>query len=172
MITKEQKKQIVKDLADKAKVAKSIVFVDYKGMQVKDVTELKKQLREAGVEYLVSRKTLINLALKNAGVEANVRELEGQVAVSFSNEDEVVAAKIIDKFAKTNEHLKMLGGVLGTQVMNESEVKALAKVPSKEELLSKLVGSLKSPISGFVNVMGGNLRGLVQVLNAIKEQKA
>jgi len=172
MITKEQKKQIVKSLTEKAKGAKSIVFVDYKGIQVKDVTELKKQLREAGVEYVVSRKTLIDIALKDAGIDTSVRGLEGQVAISFSNEDEVVAAKIIDKFAKTNQNLKMLGGVLGTQVMDEKEVKALAKIPSKEELLGKLVGSLKSPISGFVNVLGGNLRGLVQVLNAIKEQKA
>ncbi|KKU55036.1 MAG: 50S ribosomal protein L10 [Candidatus Moranbacteria bacterium GW2011_GWE1_49_15] len=172
MITKEQKKQIVKDLAQKAKESKSIVFVDYKGIQVKDVTDLKKQLREAGVEYVVSRKTLIDIALKEAGIETSVRGLEGQIAVSFSKEDEVAAAKIIDKFAKTNENLKMLGGVLGTQVMDEKEVKALAKIPSKEELLAKLVGSLKSPVSGFVNVLGGNLRGLVHALNAIKEQKA
>lgn len=172
MITKEQKKQMVKSLTEKTKVAKSIVFVDFKGIPVKDVTELKKQLREAGVEYVVARKTLIDIALKDAGVETSVRGLEGQVAISFSNEDEVAAAKIIDKFTKVNANLKMLGGVLGVQVMSEVEVKALAKIPSKEELLSKLVGSLKSPISGFVNVLGGNLRGLVNVLNAIKEEKA
>lgn len=172
MITKEQKKQIVASLTEKAKSAKSIVFVDYKGVKVKDATELKKQLREAGVDYLVSRKTLIDIALKNAGIETSVKGLEGQVAISFSNEDEVAAAKIIDKFAKTNENVKMLGGALGTQVMSGEEVKALAKIPSKEELLSKLVGSLKSPVSGFVNVLGGNLRGLVYALNAIKDQKA
>lgn len=172
MITKQQKKDIVKDLSQKAKGSKSIIFVDYKGLKVKDVTELKKQLREAGVEYVVSRKTLVDIALKEAGIEASVRGLEGQIAISFSKEDEVAAAKIIEKFAKTNENLKMLGGVLGVQVMSQEEVKALAKIPSKEELLAKLVGSLKSPVSGFVNVLGGNLRGLVQVLNAIKEQKA
>jgi len=172
MITKDQKKQIVQDLTEKAKAAKSVIFVDYKGISVKDVTDLKKQLRQAGVDYVVARKTLVDLALKNAGVDGTIRTLEGQVAVSFSNEDEVASAKIFDKFAKTNENLKMLAGILDGQMMDESQVKALAKIPSKEELLAKLVGSLKSPISGFANVLGGNLRGLVQVLNAIKEQKA
>ncbi|EKE16191.1 MAG: hypothetical protein ACD_11C00028G0018 [uncultured bacterium] len=172
MITKEQKKKIVKDLTQKLKDAKSVVFIDYKSTKVKDVTELKKQLREAGVEYMVSRKTLIDIALKEAGVETSVKKMEGQIAVSFSNNDEVAAAKIIDKFSKTNENVKMLGGVLGKLIMSEKDVKALAKIPSKEELLAKMVGSLQAPISGFVNVLSGNLRGLAQVLNAIKEQKA
>lgn len=172
MITKEQKKKIVQDLTQKFKDAKSVVFVDYKSTKVKNVTELKKQLREAGVEYLVSRKTLIDIALKEAGIETSVKKLDGQIAISFSNDDEVVAAKIIDKFSKTNENVKMLGGVLGSLIMSDKDVKALAKIPSKEELLAKMVGSIKAPISGFVNVLGGNLRGLVQALNAIKEQKA
>ena len=98
--------------------------------------------------------------------------MEGQVAISLSNADEVSAAKIIDIFAKTNPNVKMLGGTLGNQVMTAAEVKALAKVPSKEQLLGQLVGTLNAPISGFVNVLAGNLRGLVQVLNAVKEQKA
>jgi len=172
MITKEHKKKIVKDLTEKAKNAKSIMFVDYKGIQVKDVTELKKQLRAAGVQYVVSRKTLIDIALKDVGVTAGVKGLDGQIAVSFSNEDEIIAAKIIEKFAKINGNLKILGGVLGNQVLTEQEAKALAKIPSKEELLSRLVGSIKAPISGFVNVLNGNLSGLVRVLDAIKEQKA
>ena len=98
--------------------------------------------------------------------------MEGQVAIAMANMDEVSAAKIIDIFAKTNENVKLLGGVLGSTVMNAAEVKALAKIPSKEQLLGQLVGTLNAPISGFVNVLAGNLRGLVQVLNAVKEQKA
>lgn len=172
MITKQQKKEIVKELTQKAKESKSIIFVDYKGLKVKDITELKNQLREAGVEYVVSRKTLIDIALKDIGIETSIKGLEGQIAVSFSKEDEVVAAKIIEKFAKKNDNLKMLGGILGVQVMSQEEVKALAKIPSREELLAKVVGSIKAPVSGFVNVLSGNLRGLAQVLNAIKEQKA
>ncbi len=172
MLTRNQKHELVKELIEKIKAAKSVVFVDFKGLKVKDATILKRSLRAAGVEYVVVRKTLIDIALKNAGIEgANIAKVEGQVAVSLSNLDEVAAAKIIDTFAKTNENVKMLGGVLGTQLMNAAEVKALAKVPSKEQLLGQLVGTLNAPISGFVNVLAGNLRGLVQVLNAISEVK-
>ena len=172
MLTRNQKHELVKELTEKIKAAKSVVFVDFKGLKVKDATILKRSLRAAGVEYVVVRKTLIDIALKNAGIEgANIAKVEGQVALSLSNLDEVAAAKIIDTFAKTNENVKMLGGVLGTQLMNAAEVKALAKVPSKEQLLGQLVGTLNAPISGFVNVLAGNLRGLVQVLNAISEVK-
>ena len=171
MLTKEKKKQLVKDSAEKVKNAKSIIFADYKGISVKDVTNLKKELRQVGAEYVVAKKTLIDIALKEGGIDTSVKGLEGQIAISFSNDDEVSAAKIIDKFSKSSENIRMLGGSLGAVLMSEEEVNALAKIPAKEELLAKLVGSMKSPISGLVNVMSGNLRGLVQVLNAIKEQK-
>ena len=173
MLTKNQKIELVKELTEKIKGAKSTVFVDFKGLQVKDSTELKKSLRAAGAEYIVVRKTLLDIALKNAGIEnVSIKSMEGQIALSLSNIDEVSAAKIIDTFAKTNQNMKMLGGTLGSQVMSAAEVKALAKIPSKEQLLGQLVGTLNAPISGFVNVLAGNLRGLVQVLNAVKEQKA
>ena len=173
MLTKNQKIELVKELTEKIKAAKSTIFVDYKGLAVKDSTDLKKSLRAAGVEYIVARKTLFDIALKGAGVEGvSIKKMEGQVALSFSNNDEVAGAKIIDTFAKTNENIKFLGGVLGTQVMTAAEVKALAKIPSKEQLLGQLIGTLNAPISGFVNVLAGNLRGLVNVLNAVKEQKA
>jgi len=173
MLTKQQKLELVKGLSEKIKASKSAVFVDYKGLKVKDATDLKKSLRKAGVDYVVVRKTLLDIALKNAGIEgASIKALDGQIALSLSNTDEISGAKIIDTFSKTNENVKMLGGVLGKQVMNAEEVKALAKIPSKEELLAKLVYTLNAPVSGFVNVLAGNLRGLVQVLNAVKEQKA
>ena len=173
MLTKQQKIELVKNLTEKIKVAKSAIFVDYKGLKVKDSTDLKKTLRAGGVEYVVVRKTLLNIALKDAGIEGiSTKTMDGQVALSLSNVDEISGAKIIDKFAKTNENIKMLGGFLGEQIMDAAEVKALAKIPSKEELLAKLVSTLNAPVNGFVNVLAGNLRGLVQVLNAIKEQKA
>lgn len=172
MLTKNQKIELVKELTEKIKQTKSTVFVDYKGLPVKELTDLKKKLRTVGAEYIVVRKTLLDIALKEAGIEgANIKGLEGQVAISLSNADEVSAAKTIDEFAKGNQNVKMLGGTLGVQVMNAAEVKALAKTPSKEQLLGQLVGTLNAPISGFVNVLAGNLRGLVQVLKAIEEVK-
>jgi large subunit ribosomal protein L10 len=172
MQTRQQKEQLVKDLAEKIKNSKATVFSDFKGLNMKDMTTLRGELREKGVDFQVLKKTLLSIALKDAGIEVDVKKLEGQIAVAVSSNDEVEAAKIIAKLAKTNENLKIVGGLLGREVLNDEEVKALAKLPSKEELLSKLVGTLNAPISGFVNVMAGNLRGLVQVLKAIGEQKA
>jgi large subunit ribosomal protein L10 len=172
MLTKQQKIELVKDLTEKIKAAKAAIFVDYKGLKVKDSTSLKKSLRAEGVDYVVVRKTLLDLAFKNAGIEGlDVKELEGQIALSLSNTDEISGAKIIDTFAKTNENVKMIGGILGKQLMDADQVKALAKIPSKEELLAKLVGTLNAPVSGFVNVLAGNLRSLVQVLKAVSETK-
>lgn len=170
MQTKNQKKEIVKDMASKAKEAKSVVFSDFKGVKVKDLTQLKKELRKEGVDFKVAKKTLINIAFKEAGIEIDTRKMEGQVAVSISSQDEVAAAKIIEKFAKTNQNLKILGGILESKFMSIEQVKALAKLPSKEELLGKLVGTIQAPISGFVNVCAGNIRGLVQVLKGISEK--
>jgi large subunit ribosomal protein L10 len=172
MQTKEQKKKIIKDMVSKIKEAKSVVFSDFKGVKVKDLTELKKELRKEEIDFKVSKKTLINLAFKEAGIEVNTKAMEGQVAVSISSKDEVAPAKIISNFSKKNENLKILGGVLEKKVMNIEEVKSLAKLPGKEELLAKLVGTLQAPISGFVNVCAGNIRGLVQVIKSISESKS
>ncbi|HPN54309.1 MAG TPA: 50S ribosomal protein L10 [Candidatus Moranbacteria bacterium] len=172
MLTKGQKSELVKNLTEKIKAAKSAIFVDYKGLDVQGATELKRALRAEGVEYNVVRKTLLDIAFKNAGVEGlDVRKMEGQIAVSLSNTDEVAGAKIIDTFSKKNENVKMVGGVLGKEIMDGAQVKALAKIPSKQELLAKLVGTLNAPASGFVNVLAGNLRGLVQVLKAVADNK-
>ena len=170
--TKQQKEVLVKDLAEKLKNSKAVVFSDYKGLQVKDMTVLRRELRAEGVDLQVLKKTLINLALKDAGIEMDAKKLEGQVAVAVSSQDEVAAAKIIAKAAKANENLKIVGGILGTKELSKEEVNALAKLPSKEELLAKLVGTLNAPVSGFVNVLAGNMRGLVTALKAIADQKA
>lgn len=159
-------------MVSKIKEAKSVVFSDFKGVKVKDLTELKKELRKEEIDFKVSKKTLINLAFKEAGIEVNTKAMEGQVAVSISSKDEVAPAKIISNFSKKNENLKILGGVLEKKVMNIEEVKSLAKLPGKEELLAKLVGTLQAPISGFVNVCAGNIRGLVQVIKSISESKS
>ncbi|MFA5777710.1 MAG: 50S ribosomal protein L10 [Parcubacteria group bacterium] len=171
MQTKKQKKQIVEEIVSKVKEAKAVVFSDFKGVKVKDLTLLKKELRKEGVDFKVSKKTLINIAFKEAGIEVDTKKMEGQVAVSISTKDEVSAAKIIEKFAKTNQNLKILGGILENKLMSIEQVKALAKLPNKEEMLGMLVGTIKAPISGFVNVCAGNLRGLVQVLKGISESK-
>lgn len=170
MLTKDQKKQLVKNLAENIKASKSAVFVDYRGLKVKDLTGLKKELRGSGVEFKVAKKTLIEKALKDSGIDMDIKNLEGQIAVALSG-DEITGAKIIEKFGKTNENLKILAGILEKKLMGAAEVRELAKLPGKEELLAKLVGILNVPVSGFVNVLAGNIRGLVQVLKAINETR-
>jgi len=171
MQTKAQKSEIVKALAAKLKASKAVVFSDFKGLKVKDMTSLRKELKGEGVEFGVFKKTLMNLALKEAGLEMDIKKLEGQIALAISSGDEVAAAKIIAKAAKANENLKIVGGILGVKELSTEEVNALAKLPSKEELLGRLVGTLNAPASGFVNVLAGNLRGLVNVLKAVADAK-
>jgi len=172
MLTRKQKEEIVKNLTEEIKAAKAVVFSDFKGLEVKDMTSLKKELKKEGASFKVAKKNLINIALKNTGADLDVKKMEGQIAVSASSEDETAVAKIISKFSKKNENLKILGGLLGVKEMSAEEIKALAKLPSKEELLAKLVGSLSSPLSGFMNVLQGNQRSLVQALKAIADKKA
>ncbi|HPN96616.1 MAG TPA: 50S ribosomal protein L10 [Candidatus Moranbacteria bacterium] len=171
MQTKQQKKVIVQDLVEKLKNSKAVVFSDFKGLGVKDMTRLRRELRAEGIDFKVIKKTLINIALKEAKLENDVKEMEGQLAIAVSNQDEVQAAKIIATASKTNENLKILGGILGTKNITKEEVMALSKLPSKEELLAKFVGSINAPVSGFVNVLAGNLRSLVQVLKAVADNK-
>ena len=169
--TKEQKKAIIRDLAEKLKQSKAVVFSDYKGFEVKDMMALRRELKKEGVDFRVAKKTLMNLALKEAGLEIDMKKLEGQISLAISSQDEVAAAKIIAKAAKVNENIKMVGGILGTKELSAEEVKALALIPSKQELLAKLVGTLNAPVSGFVNALAGNLRGLVNVLKALADAK-
>ena len=171
MQTRLQKEELVKSLAQKLKDSKAVVFSDFKGLAVKDMTVLRNELREKGIDFKVLKKTLISIALKDAGIEMDLKKMEGQIAVAVSQGDEVEAAKIIAKMAKVNENLKIAGGILGKKILSTEEVMALSKLPSKDELLAKLVGTLNAPVSGFVNVLAGNLRGLVQVLKAVSENK-
>jgi large subunit ribosomal protein L10 len=171
MQTKAQKKQLVEDLARKIKESKAVVFSDFKGLSVKDMTTLRKELKGKGVDFQVLKKTLLNIALKDAKIETDVKKMEGQIAVAVSAVDEIEAAKIIAKMAKANENLKIVGGLLGKQNLTKEEVVNLSKLPTKDELLAKLAATLNAPVSGFVNVLAGNLRGLVQVLKAIGDTK-
>jgi len=175
--TKEQKENTVKDLVDKLSRFKSLIFVNFVGLKVKEVTKLRRLCEEAGIDYLVTKKTLMKIALDKAGIkDFNPKELKGNIALVFGFEDEVAPAKLLDKFAKDHEALKFLAGILVTgpkeyKIMDVLGVKSLATLPSKLELLAKMVGSIKAPLSGLVNILEGNLRGLVLVLKAIKDKK-
>lgn len=171
--TKQQKEALVAEVADKIKGSKALVFANFKGVSVKNITAIRRELRKSGSSWQVLKKTLLNIALKNAGVEVDARALDGQVGVAFS-QDEVAAAKVIADFQKANKDVTLTieGGALGAKSLTANEVKALAKLPSQDELRAQLVGTLQAPIAGFVRTLSANLSGLVQVLKAIEEKKA
>ncbi len=169
--TRAQKEVAMQALVDTLKQSKSVVFANFQGLKVSESEELRRLCRKEGVEYLAAKKTLVARALKDAGIEGNPKSFEGAVSVVFGIEDEVAPAQILAKFAKTHEAVKLFGGILEGSFIDSTKVTELSKLPSKQQLLGQLVGTLNAPISGFVNVLAGNLRGLVTVLGAIKDAK-
>ena len=168
----EAKQQVVADLKERLDGAVAGVLVDYRGLTVAEDTELRNACRAAGVEYMVAKNTLLRLATKDTSLEAWDGILHGPTALAYHSTDVVAAAKVISKFAKDHENLEIKSGFIEGRVVEVSEVEQIAKLPSKEELVAKALGGLNAPISGFVNVLNGNLRGLVCVLNAIAEKQA
>lgn len=170
MQTRKQKEVLVKDLSDKIKKMKSAVFADYSGLSVAKMTELRGKLREQKAEIKVAKKTLIDLALKESGQkETEPKKMSGQVAIVMGYEDEIAPAKVSFSFSKTDDHFKILGGILENRYIDREAVMSLAKLPSRQELLAKMVGSMASPMTGMLSVLQGNLRNLVYVLGQIKK---
>lgn len=171
MLTRSQKEELVKNLSETIKAGKVVIFSDYAGTPVAQMKDLRDELRKTNSSYKITKKKLIDLALKNAGIEASVLDLEGQIGIAIGKGDEVSAAKVLARFAKENKNFKILQGVLENKAISGKDVMFLAMLPSKEELLAKLVGSINAPVSGFVNALAGNLRNLVGVLKAIGDTK-
>ncbi len=168
----EKKKALVDELAEKMKNASSGVLVDYKGINVADDTKLRRELREAGVDYSVVKNTLLRFAAQKAGFDALNSVLEGTTALAVSMTDAVAPAKILNAFAKkSGDKFNIKAGFVDGRVIAPAEVSSLAELPSKEELVARALAGFNAPITGLVNVLNGNLRGLVVALNAIAEQK-
>ncbi len=144
-----QKKEEVTKLANKIKEAKLVLLTDYRGINVEDVTGLRAELRKTNSEYTVIKNNITKRALAEAGIEGLEEKLVGPTAVIMSNEDYLEPSKVIYKFAKDNEYYKIKGGVIEGKVMTAEEIITLAKLPSKETLLSMLAGALLSNISKF-----------------------
>ena len=146
----EVKKGVVADIKQKFEKAQSAVLVDYRGLNVAEDTELRNQLRKAGVEYAVLKNTMINLAVKDMGLDDMKSHLEGPTAVAFGMEDAVAPAKILSDFAKKNKKLTVKCGVCDGAYLDEAGVTALANTPSREVLIAKIMGSMMSSVSKFV----------------------
>ena len=171
--SKAQKTETLQNLVENIKGAKSMVFANYQGLKMSESDELRKLCRDGQVIYIASKKTLVQKALQEAGMNGDaVKDYDGAVSIAFGTADEVAPAQIIAEFAKKHEVVKIFGGVLEGNFIDGAKVTALSKLPSKQQLLGQLVGTINAPVSGFVNVLAGNLRGLVNVLNAIKDKGA
>lgn len=171
--SRKEKEKIVKELVEDLNKTKSLILTDYQGLSVLDIQDLRNKIQGKEGDYKVVKNTLLKKALEKSELKnLKTEELSGPVALGFSFSDEVAAAKEIYTFAKSKELPRILGGILEGKYLDDKETLALAKLPSKEELLAKVVGSINAPISGFVNVLAGSLRGLVSVLNNIKEAKS
>ena len=169
--TRQQKEETLELLKEKFAQSKGVVLADYTGLKVVDAEVLRNLCKDQGIDIIAVKKTIIKKImedLKMSGVEDV--DFSGSLAVAFS-QDEVLPAKILNDFAKKHEQVQLRAGVIEGNIMGLAQVKALAILPSKQELYAKVVGSLQAPVSGFVNVLAGNLRGLVQVLSAIKNNK-
>ena len=167
-LTKEKKQDIIKKLGESIDKQKSMVFVSIKGLKAPDLLDLRDKLKESNCKLSVAKKTLMNIALKDKNINVEMDKLDGEIALIFGFEDEILPAKTAYEFSKTNENLKILAGYFEDSFREMNEIITLAKIPSKKELLAKVVGSISAPISGFANVLHGNLRNLVYVLKEIK----
>ncbi|MCM3768193.1 50S ribosomal protein L10 [Neobacillus niacini] len=156
----EAKKVVVEEIADKLKASVSTIVVDYRGLSVAQLTELRKQLREAGVEFKVYKNSMTRRAAEVAGLSGLNDALTGPNAIAFSTEDVVAPAKILNDFAKKNEALELKAGVIEGTIATVEEVQALAELPSREGLLSMLLSVLQAPI-----------RNLALAAKAVADQK-
>ncbi|MFA6006695.1 MAG: 50S ribosomal protein L10 [Candidatus Paceibacterota bacterium] len=170
-INKEKKTEILATLAEMLKDAQSLVFVKFKGVKVNDQNAMRKSLREQGVGYYVAKKTLVKRALLDAKIEGTLPELEGEMAVAYST-DAVAPAKGIAEFVKKfKDVLGVAGGMLEGRYLAIAEVEALAKIPSREQLLGKLVNVMNAPIQGFVRTLNEVPGSFVRVLDGVSKTK-
>lgn len=170
--TRQSKEQTLAALSDKLQRMKGLVFTHYQGLTVKDVTELRCLLRTQNIDLMVTKKTLLRRALTEAKADPSVVDsLSGDVALAFGFDDEIAPAKLLQTFAKTHPSVKLLGAVVQGQFVDAAQAVALAKLPSRDELLAKTVWVIKGPLTGLVQVMNGPLRGLINVLQAFNETR-
>jgi len=169
--TKLQKEIMLRDISEGLKKAKSVVFTVNKGINAEQMVELRNKMFENQAKYEVTKKTLLKIALKESEIDFDEVSFDGAINTVYSFEDEIIGPKVIHEFAKETDNVEIVGGVFEGKFLSKDEVTSLATMPSKDELYAKIVGSMNSPISGFVNTLAGTIRGFVQVVNAVKEKK-
>ncbi|MFA6808007.1 MAG: 50S ribosomal protein L10 [Eubacteriales bacterium] len=166
----EEKQIVVEDIKKKFKDSTGVVFADYRGLTVAQDTKLRVELRQAGVDYKVLKNTMIRRAANELGIEGLDSYLKGPTGVAFS-QDPVAPAKILVEFSKANKALEIKAGVLEGRVVTFEKVSQLAKLPSREVLLSQVLAGIQAPLTGMANVLQGPLRKLVYALEEVRKQQ-
>ncbi|NLL42097.1 MAG: 50S ribosomal protein L10 [Firmicutes bacterium] len=170
-MARPEKVAMVEEIQERFSRMQGMVLTDYRGLNAAEMTALRKELRESGVEFKVFKNTLTTLAAQGAEMDDLVQYLTGPTAFAFGYDDPVAPAKIISEFAKKHKALEVKGGVVEGKIVGPEGVADLANLPSREVLLSMVMRGMQGPISGMVNVLQGNIRNLVYALEAIREQK-
>jgi large subunit ribosomal protein L10 len=167
-LTKQQKQKILDDLRDKIARQKAIILVGVTGLKVKDLADLRRRLKNIDANIQIAKKTLAGIALKEKKLDFDKNKLKEETGFVFGFKDKIETAKTVYQFTKENENLKILGGYFENQPKDIEEIITFAQLPSREELLAKLVGSLSSPVSNFVYALKYNIKGLVYLLTKVK----
>jgi len=169
-VTRQVKEAALKELVDRFGRSKSVVFANYRGLDVASISELRSQLRKEDAEMKVAKKTLMNIAAKDLVGELDKTMMEGPVVATFSYDDPLSGIRILFKFSRKNENIRLLGGIIDGKIVGPEVIQQYAKLPSRPELLAKLLGSMNAPVSGFIGVANSLVSGIVRVLNAYKDK--
>jgi large subunit ribosomal protein L10 len=170
-VSRKEKEATLSQITEDLKGARGVVFAEYRGMTVKEIDALRKNLRKENVKYQVVKVTLLKKALAALGISADNFEYNGPIAVAISSEEETAPARILKLASKDQPKLILNGGMFNNNLVAADVVAKLAALPGREQLLGQLVGVIAGPMRGLVTVLSGNTRNLLNVLNAIKEKK-
>ena len=177
MAVNQKKEALVAELKEQLQSAKGVVFTGYRALTVAEDTKFRREMRNANVQYRVAKNTMLRIAAKELGLEGLDVHFEGTTAMAFSADDAVASAKIVCEYLKKNkldekEIVTVKVGIVEGRVIEANEVKALAELPSREELIAKLMGSMNAPIANSVGVLSAVIRNAVYVLDAVRAKKA
>jgi large subunit ribosomal protein L10 len=169
--TKLQKKEIVTELTEKVGRAKSLIFADFKGLTMSQLSVIRGQLTDISAELIVTKNNLLRIALKDSHINIDEKSIDGPTATLLAYDDQITPIKVLTKGLKDIQIGKIKSGFLDGEILDEAKIQKLASLPSKDELRAKVVGSLGAPLYGIVGVLQANLRNLVYALDQIRVKK-
>ena len=170
-LTKEQKKKIIEELKEKIDRQKTVIFTDFTGIKVKGLADLRRKLKEVDSELRVAKKTLFKIAFGKKDLEIDIKKLQGEIALVFGYQDIISPAKTVYQFSLKNPNFKILGGCLENKFVGAEKIIELAQLPTREGLFARIVQCVSFPMSGLINVLEGNIKGLINIINNLSELK-